>query len=108
MYSIAAKHLFPHKYVLMTLDYLKKSPVSVIFGPEDDAKTIEFLTDTYQKIKHSSDPPRIKSFMCRFCVGYDECGKMREQYLDKNGRFVMPPPNEQQRHGRKLPMLEEV
>lgn len=107
MYSIAAKHLFPsYKYVLMTLDYLKKNPVTVIFGPEDDAKTIEFLTDTYQKISNSSDPPRLKSFKCSWCVGYDRCGKMRESYLDKDGKFILPEPTPPK--SRRLPMVEEV
>lgn len=108
IYSLAAKTAFPqYQYVVMTLDYLRKSPVSVIFGPEDDAKTLSYIVDLFNKIKDSKDPPRIKSFKCNWCVGYDRCGKMRESFLNKDGNFIMPPPAQKKDRGRKLPLVEE-
>lgn len=94
IYSVAAKKLFPqYKYVEMTLDFLRTRPVTVIFGPDDDKKTIEVLREIHQKITNSIDPPRKKSFKCSWCVGYERCGQIREQFV-KDGVFVMPPPVE--------------
>jgi len=91
----------------MTLDYLRKGPVSVIFSKEDDEKTRAFLKECYGKIERADNPIRKKSFKCSWCIGYDECSKIREQYLDKNGRFVMPPASDSKDYkptkGRKLP-----
>lgn len=93
IYSLIAKEMFPqYKYVLMTLDYLRKQPVTVIFGPEDDEKTRTFLQDAYKKITESVNPPRKKSFKCNWCVGYDECGKIRESFCNEDGEFIMPEP----------------
>ena len=94
IYSVAAKRLFPqYKYVEMTLDFLRTKPVTIIFGPDDDKKTIEVLKEIHKKITNSIDPPRKKSFKCSWCVGYERCGQIRDQYV-KDGVFVMPPPVE--------------
>lgn len=90
IYSLAAKKMFPqYKYVMMTLDYLRKTPVTVIFAPEDDEKTRKFLQDVYKRIGSDPDPKRVKSFKCQWCVGFDTCGKLREKFI-KDGRFQMP------------------
>lgn len=90
IYSMIAKKKFPqYNYVMMTLDYLRKTPVTVIFSEEDDQKTIDFLADAYKKIVEDENPARIKSFKCNWCVGYDECGKIRESFI-KNGKFRLP------------------
>lgn len=105
IYSMIAKILYPqYKHVLMTLYYLRKRPVTVVFSEEDDAKTKAFLKDAYAMITNSVDPPRKKSFKCNWCVGYDKCGEIRKQYLDDKGNFVLPPPNlKAPARGRKLP-----
>jgi RecB family exonuclease len=91
LYSAVSKILFPqYKYVLMTLDYVRTKPVTVSFSTEDDAKTIAYLDELYIKIKNSVDPPRVKSFKCDWCVGYEKCGQIRETFM-KDGKFVMPP-----------------
>ncbi len=109
IYSMVAKMIFPdYKYVLMTLAYLRKRPVTVIFTKEDDAKTHDFLQEAYKKITDSSNPPRRKSFKCNWCVGYDECGKIREQYLDSNGNFVMPEASTAESYSRKLPIVGDA
>lgn len=93
IYSLIVKSIFPqYKYAIMTLDYLKYSPVSVAFGPKQDADTREFLIRAYKKILEDTNPSRNKSWLCRFCVGYEECGKIRNNYVDDGGKFVMPPP----------------
>lgn len=90
IYSLVAKEKYPqYKNVLMTLDYLKSRPITVIFSKEDDDKTRSFLAEVYQKIQEDEDPIRKKSFKCNWCVGYEECGKIREQYISK-GRFILP------------------
>lgn len=92
IYSLVAKKLFPqYKFVMMTLDYLRKESVTVCFGPEEDAKTFKFLQEAYSKIAGCTDPQRVKSFKCNWCVGYEMCGKIREQYM-VDGRFKMPLP----------------
>lgn len=107
LYSVAAKKLFPsYKYVMMTLDYLRKSPVSMMFSSEDDDKTIAVLTEIQDKIEKSVDPPRIKSFKCNWCVGYEKCGEIRKSFLDANGNFTLPPPANKKTRGRTLPTIE--
>jgi len=102
IYSMVAKELFPqYNYVVMTLDYLRKGPVSIIFNREDDEKTRAFLKDSYGKIATACSPIRKKSFKCNWCIGYDECSKIKQQYTDENGQFVLPPEVE---HKKKLPM----
>lgn len=97
IYSLVAKKLFPqYKYVLMTLDYLRKEPVTVCFGPQDDEKTKQFLGRAYNEIIKCEDPQRIKSFKCNWCIGYEACGKIRERFLNAEGKFVMPPPTERE------------
>lgn len=95
IYSLIIKKMYPkYKYVLMTLDYLKKTPITVCFSAEDDEKTLQFLGRAYKEIVNAENPERKKSFKCTWCVGYEECGKIRERFLDKNGKFVMPPATE--------------
>ena len=108
IYSMVAKELFPqYKYVLMTLDYLRKGPISVIFSKEDDDNTRKFLKEAYAKIAGAKEPTRRKSFKCSWCIGYDECSKIRETFLDANGNFVMPPASEEKdyspKKGKPLP-----
>lgn len=110
IYSLVAKEMFPqYKYVLMTLDYLRKQPVTVVFGPEDDEKTREFLQDAYKKITEAKNPPRKKSFKCNWCVGYEKCGQIRDSYCNDDGEFVMPEPivREDSRgaRGKQLPTV---
>lgn len=91
-YSMVGKELFPgYKYTLMTLHYLRKKPVTIIFDENDDEKTRNFLRSSYQKIKNAVNPIRKKSFKCNWCVGYDACGKFKEMFME-NGKFVLPPP----------------
>ncbi len=91
LYSLVAKRLYPsYKYVLMTLDYLRKNPVSVMFGPDDEEKTILSLRRLYQDIEADEDPKRTKNWLCNYCVGYDRCGEMRQTFLDEKGKFRLP------------------
>lgn len=109
IYSMVIKILYPqYKYVLMTLYYLRKRPITVIFTKEDDEKTKQFLESSYKKIVESVNPPRQKSFKCNWCVGYEECGKIRESFLGENGEFKMPDPSAAADYQRpkKLPMVE--
>jgi RecB family exonuclease len=91
LYSLVAKRLYPsYKYVLMTLDYLRKKPISLMFGPEDEEKTILSLRRLYNDILNDENPERKKNWLCNYCVGYDECGKIREKFLDSKGKFKLP------------------
>lgn len=93
IYSIAAKKLFPsYKFTIMTLDYLRKQPVTVIFSEEDDKETHKALEKYFKEIQSNEDPKRNKSFMCKFCIGYDKCGEYRKKFLNEKGKFVLPPP----------------
>jgi RecB family exonuclease len=104
IYSMVAKEKFPqYNYVVMTLDYLRKGPISVIFSKEDDIKTKDFLKEAYGKINGAHDPIRKKSFKCSWCIGYDACGEIKDSYRNSDGQFVMPPET-----NRKLPMARET
>jgi CRISPR/Cas system-associated exonuclease Cas4 (RecB family) len=103
VYSMVAKEIFPdYNYVVMTLDYLRKGPVSVIFSREDDEKTRLFLKEAYGKIETAVEPVRKKSFKCSWCIGYDECGKVKDSYRDGDGQFILPEPVASE---RKLPIV---
>lgn len=103
IYSMVAKELFPqYNYVVMTLDYLRKGPVSVIFSKEDDEKTRDFLKSSYAKIIDAEQPIRKRSFKCSWCIGYDECTKVKDSYRDENGQFVLP----EAVGKKKLPMAD--
>jgi hypothetical protein len=92
VYSVIAKRLYPkYSYVVMTLDYLRKQPVTVIFDQKDDEKTIKFLGEIYSRIVSDEDPIQRKSFKCRWCIGFEECSKIKASYTE-NGKFKMPPP----------------
>lgn len=93
IYSLVGKTLFPsYKYALMTLHYLRKSPITVIFDESDDEKTKKFLKESYAKISSAVNPIRKKSFKCSWCVGFENCAKFKEQYM-VDGEFILPPPN---------------
>lgn len=92
IYSIVAKLDFPgYKYVEMTLDYLRKQPITVIFDKEDDDKTIEGLHKVWNRIESSKDPKIMPNFLCNFCVGLTRCREIRQSFI-KNKKFIMPPP----------------
>ena len=103
VYSMVAKDLFPdYDYVVMTLDYLRKGPVSVIFNKDDDQKTRNFLREAYGKIEGACEPIRKKSFKCSWCVGYDACAKIKDNYRDENGQFILPEPVAKE---KRLPVI---
>lgn len=109
IYSMVAKEIYPeYDFVVMTLDYLRKGPVSVIFSKEDDEKTRAFLKDAYKTISEAKDPSRKKSFKCNWCVGFDRCGKIKDSYRDENGQFILPPPVIGEPRGKKLPVAGET
>lgn len=92
IYSIVAKLDFPgYKYVEMTLDYLRKQPITVIFDKDDDDKTIEGLHKVWKRIESSKDPKIMPNFLCNYCVGLERCRSIRASFM-KNGKFIMPPP----------------
>lgn len=106
IYSIVAKRLFPqYNNVLMTLDYLRKQPITVCFSKEDDEKTAAYLKKAYDEIRANTNPQQVKSFRCNsWCIGFDKCSSIRQSYLDENGNFVLPPPVEKKSH-RRLPTV---
>lgn len=91
IYSIAAKLKFPqYKYSVMTLDYLRKKPVSVIFSTDDDEATKKYLAEKFVEIQQNSEPARTKQFMCKYCVGYDKCGEYERKFKNAKGKFILP------------------
>lgn len=92
IYSVVAKRKWPqYKYCLMTLDYLRKKPISVIFSKEDDDQTILSIKKHDAEIKANITPaPHGTEFwLCRFCIGHDRCTSMYDS-LKTKGRFILP------------------
>jgi RecB family exonuclease len=91
-YSVVAKILWPQfKYRLMTLDYLRKAPISTMFTDDDDEATILSLIHHNNDIRTNINPRPFsyKMWLCDFCVGHDNCVEMHKS-LKKNGKFQLP------------------
>ena len=93
IYSMVAKILWPgYKTYVTSLYYIrKKRMVSCVFSEEDDKGTLKAVQQHWKKIKNNKDPyrPQRKFWLCDFCVGYDRCGQIKDNYK-KNGRFILP------------------
>lgn len=90
IYGAVARILWPqYKYVLVTLHYLKTRPVTVSLSAEDDEKTIMSLQNNFREISENKHPRRVKNWLCNYCVGYDECGKIYDA-LRVDGKFRLP------------------
>lgn len=94
IYGAVARKLYPqYKYVMVTLHYLRKKPVSVPLGPEDDEKTFASLHRRVDEIVSNENPQQVRpskyGFPCDWCVGYDNCVDLRQQFV-VDGKFRLP------------------
>jgi len=90
IYGAVARKLWPqYKSVLVTLHYLRKNPVTVDVGPRDDELTIKSLQNRYGEITENKNPYRRKIWLCRFCVGWEDCGKIHQAFT-VDGKFQLP------------------
>ncbi len=82
--------LYPeYKYVMVTLWFLKKYPVTVAITPNMDALTVKSMHINDEKIRNDTDPYRNKGWLCNYCVGYDACGELKDTFR-VDGKFVLP------------------
>lgn len=92
VYNVIAKMKWPeYKYRIMTLDYLRKKPVTVVFSDEDDKLTELSVIRNDKSIRSNEHPKPLRwdSWLCKFCVGKDRCTKMHDS-LKKSGTFKLP------------------
>lgn len=94
IYAAVARLLWPqYKFVMVTLHYLKKYPVTVPLSVEDDELTIRSLQRAQNQILENKEPARIMptryGFPCDWCIGRDTCGEIKEKFK-VNGRFQLP------------------
>ncbi len=90
IYGAVARILWPqYKYILVTLHYLKTRPVTVSLSEKDDELTMKSLQNRYKEMGDNDTPSRMKNWLCTFCVGYDECGKIYNN-LKVDGKFRLP------------------
>lgn len=78
-----------YKYVMVTLWFLKKYPVTVAITPDMDKLTVKSLHKNDEQIRNDTDPWRNKSWLCNYCVGYDVCGRLKDSFR-VDGKFVLP------------------
>lgn len=91
IYGAIARKLWPqYKYVMVTLYYLKNKPVSVPLSKKDDELTIKSLQKRYKEIIENHSPRRNKSWLCNFCVGWEECGEIYDKFRGVDGKFRLP------------------
>lgn len=93
-YGAVARKLWPqYKYIIVTLHYLRKYPVSIPLSFEDDILTIRSLRSNKEQIESDTSPYRVRpskwGFPCDWCIGHDNCGKIEESFK-RNGRFRLP------------------
>jgi hypothetical protein len=88
IYYLAARHLFPqYKFVLVTLDYLRRKPVTLPLDDKCIAGTKRSLTKYWRLIKNNNDPKRWETpiWVCdRFC-DRAECDKLWDIYVSQGG-----------------------
>ncbi len=94
IYAAVVRILYPqYKYVMVTLYYLKTRPVSVPFSPEDDLDTFRSLKLRAKQIAENDNPQQVRpskwGFPCDWCVGFDNCCKIRDKFK-VDGRFRLP------------------
>ena len=82
--------MFPqYKYVMVTLWFLKKRPVTVAITPDMDKLTVKSMHRNDEQIRNDEDPYRNKSWLCNYCVGYEPCGDLKDSFrVDR--KFILP------------------
>lgn len=94
IYSMVAKMLWPQYETYVTSLYYirKKRMVSCVFSKEDDKGTLKAVQKHWDNIKNNKEPyrPQRSFWLCNFCVGYDNCKTIKDNYNDKRGRFILP------------------
>lgn len=93
-YGAVARKLWPqYKYIMVTLHYLRKYPVSVPLSIEDDVLTIKSLQRAKRRIEENKKPTRVSpskwGFPCDWCIGHDNCGKIEKSFR-VDGHFRLP------------------
>ena len=94
IYAAIVRKLYPqYKNVFVTLYYLRTNPVTVPLGPEDDKLTIKSLQRRQAEILDNEAPSQVRptryGFPCDWCVGYDNCVKIREKF-EVDRKFKLP------------------
>lgn len=90
IYGKVISQMFPqYKYVMVTLWFLKKNPVTIAMTPDMDALTVKSMHKNDEQIRNDTDPHRNKGWLCNYCVGYDVCGKLKDSFR-VDGKFVLP------------------
>jgi len=94
IYSMVAKLLWPDfDTYITTLYYVrKKRMVTCVFSKDDDKGTFKATARHWSNIKANDEPyrPQRPFWLCNFCVGHDTCGKIKDKFKDKRGRFILP------------------
>jgi len=93
-YGAVIRKLYPqYKYVMVTLHYLRKIPVTVPLSAKDDELTILSLQRAAKQITENTDPSRVTpskwGFPCDWCIGHDTCGRIKDSFR-VDGRFRLP------------------
>lgn len=90
IYGKVISLLYPqYKYVMVTLWFLKKYPVTVAMTPEMNSLTVKSCLKNDRHIREDVNPDRPRSWLCNYCVGHDACGKVKDSFR-VDGKFVLP------------------
>lgn len=90
IYGAVARILWPqYKYVMVTLHYIRNNPVTVDLGPKDDELTIKSLQLRHKEIVENTRPTRRKSWLCNYCIGWENCTELYNNFL-VDGKFKLP------------------
>jgi RecB family exonuclease len=88
MYSVAAKREFPnYKYVLLTFDYFRATPVDVVFTAKQDNVTIEAVKQKWNEIKAKRKIQRRPyDWYCQYLCNRPVCDVEWEKLKAKFGK----------------------
>jgi len=81
IYDLAAAYQFPDKERLITIDFLRRGPMTVVFSDRQRQETENFLMEEYLKILSCEKPQRTIGWKCKaMCIGRDSCKRYWDAY----------------------------
>ena len=86
IYDLAVKQMYPDDEVMVTLDYILGTPVTVIYTDAQRQQNLEEIQNVVKTIKSIRKPKRRKNdWMCKaMCIGRDECDKLWYKFSEDN------------------------
>lgn len=93
IYDIAMKEMYPDKDIMITLDYIKGMPVTVVYTDEERSNNKIWIRNLVSEIKRIKTPKRRRDdWMCaKMCIGREKCNTLWNQFVMKDFKVENKP-----------------